>query len=126
MRAYNRGLLPGAGTAVCASGFAVCKLSNVFVAALLPQEPRTPCGDFFFSEVSPKCLGYNVLVNDFEYRNLYRMLMLEGARISDSLVYQYLNIQGSEDTNQYISKRRMKAEFEIQKEHLIFDGKTCF
>ena len=42
--------LRGVGTAVCTSGFAVCKLSNVFVAALLPQEPRTPCGDFLFSD----------------------------------------------------------------------------
>jgi hypothetical protein len=82
-------------------------------------------GYLAFSEISTKCLGYNVLVNDFEYRNLYRMLMLEGARIADSLGYQYLNIQGSEDTNQYLSKRRMKAAFEIQKEHLIYDNQTC-
>lgn len=83
-------------------------------------------GFLVFSEVSSKCLGYNVLVNDFEYRNLYHMLVLEGARIADSLGYSYLNIQGSEDTNQYLSKRRMKAEFEIQKEHLVFDSKVCF
>src|SRR3989338_4290421 len=40
--------LRGVGTAVCTSGFAVCKLSNVFVAAPLLQEPSTPCGDFLF------------------------------------------------------------------------------
>ncbi|MBI4114671.1 MAG: DUF2156 domain-containing protein [Candidatus Niyogibacteria bacterium] len=83
-------------------------------------------GFLAFSEISPKCLGYNVLVNDFVYRNSYRILMLEGARIANSLGYQYLNIQGSEDTNQYLSKRRLKAEFEIPKEHLIFDKNSCF
>ena len=82
-------------------------------------------GFLVFSEISPKCLGYNVLVNDFEYKNLYRILMLEGARIADSLGYQYLNIQGSEDTSQYLSKRRLKAEIEIPKEHLIFDSTIC-
>ncbi|MBI5045407.1 MAG: DUF2156 domain-containing protein [Candidatus Niyogibacteria bacterium] len=82
-------------------------------------------GFLVFSEISQKCLGCNVLVNDFEYRNLYRALMLECARIANSLGYQYLNIQGSEDANQYLSKRRLKAEFEIPKEHLIFDKNSC-
>ncbi len=82
-------------------------------------------GFLVFSEISSKCLGYNVLVNDFEYRNLYRILMLEGARIANFLGYEYLNVQGSEDTNQYLSKRRLKAEFEIPKEHLIFDNNSC-
>ena len=41
IRAYNRGLLPGAGIAVCASGFAVRKLNNVFIVAP-PLAVRTP------------------------------------------------------------------------------------
>ena len=82
-------------------------------------------GFMVFSEVSSKCLGYNVLVSDFEYKNLYRVLMLEGAKIANSLGYQYLNVQGSEDTNQYLSKRRLQSEFEIPKEHLIFDEEGC-
>jgi|GEM_PF-3725100 len=79
-------------------------------------------GFLVFSEISAKCLGFNVLVNNFDYRNSYRILMIEAAKISNQLGYKYLNIQGSEDTNQFLSKKRLKAEIEICKEHLIYDG----
>jgi hypothetical protein len=82
-------------------------------------------GLLVFSEISSQCLGFNVLINDFELRNLYRILMFEAAKIANSLGYPFLNIQGSEDTNQYLSKRRMHSKKEIYKEHLIFDGNHC-
>ena len=74
-----------------------------------------------FSEVSEVCLGFNALVNDFEYYNLYRYLMLEAAQIAHKLDYKYLNIQGSEDESQYNSKLRMKPEYIIKKRHIVFE-----
>jgi hypothetical protein len=98
---------------------------DFFHFGVYDKQNKKLIGFLVFSEISKKCLGFNVLVNDFTYKNLYRVLMLEAAKIALSLGYPYLNIQGSEDSNQYLSKRRLKAEFEIHKEHLIFDGQRC-
>jgi len=86
------------------------------------DEKNKPIGFLVFSEVSPQCLGYNALINDFNYQNLYRKLLFEGARIADEAGYHYLNLQGSEDEDQYLSKRRLKASLEIRKTHLVFEG----
>ena len=72
-----------------------------------------------FSECSKKCLGFNVLVNDFEYYNLYRIMILKACGIAQELGYEYLNIQGSEDEGQYISKLRMKPEVQLKKVHMV-------
>ena len=53
-RPHNRGLLPGAGTAVYASGFAVSKLNSVFAVASLPEEPRTPVRGCLFQTFRQK------------------------------------------------------------------------
>lgn len=72
-----------------------------------------------FSRISDSCLGFNALINDFSYRNLYRWMMHEGVRIAKTKGFRYLNIQGSEDADQYQSKQRFKAEIEIPKKHLV-------
>lgn len=77
-------------------------------------------GFMCFSRISENCLGFNALINDFSYRNLYRYMMYQGIKISYDLGYQYINLQGSEDLNQYRSKRRFKADIEIKKKHLVY------
>ncbi|MDB5260493.1 MAG: hypothetical protein JWN37_724 [Candidatus Nomurabacteria bacterium] len=74
-----------------------------------------------FSEISNICLGFNVLVNNFDYYNLYRIMMIEAAKIAQELGYKYLNLQGSEDEGQFSSKLRMKPEIQLEKVHLIYD-----
>lgn len=81
-------------------------------------------GWLVFSEITPQCLGYNVLVNDFGLFGSYRRLMFEGARIARSLGYTYLNVQGSEDEAQYLSKKRLVPVLEIPKTHLVYDPGT--
>lgn len=77
-------------------------------------------GFLCFSEISKDCLGFNALINDFSYKNLYRYMMYQGIKIAQSLGYQYVNLQGSENSNQYRSKRRFKANLEIKKKHLVY------
>lgn len=81
---------------------------------------REVIGFMSFSEISKNCLGFNALINDFSYRNLYRFMMHQGIKIANKLGYQYVNLQGSEDLNQYRSKRRFKANIEINKKHLVY------
>jgi hypothetical protein len=48
--------------------------------------------------------------------------MLKACEIAYNLDYKYLNIQGSEDEGQYISKLRLKPEFQIKKLHMVYGG----
>jgi len=79
-------------------------------------------GFLSFSEISKNCLGFNALINDFSYRNLYRLMMFEGIKIADRLGYHYVNLQGSEDEAQYKSKLRFKPGIVISKKHLVYCG----
>ena len=77
-------------------------------------------GYMSFSKISDNTLGFNVLINDFSYRNLYRVMMDKGIEIAHDQGFRYINLQGSEDEAQYRSKRRFKAEIEIPKKHLVY------
>lgn len=98
-------------------------LEGLFHYEIFDSKADKLIGFLAFSEVSPLCLGYNVLISDFTYRNLYRVLMLKGAEIANHRGYKYLNIQGSEDADQYASKLRLKPEIRTYKEHLIYEAK---
>ncbi len=76
-----------------------------------------------FSEISKTTLAYNMIIMNFDYRNLCRKLIYEGAQIAHSLGYEFLNIQGSETEKQHKSKRRFKAEIEIAKKHMAYRSK---
>ncbi len=77
-------------------------------------------GYLSFSEISEKCLGFNSLMNDYNYKNSYRRFMFEAVRIARDLGYPFLNLQGSEDYGQHKSKRVFQAEIEIPKKHLVY------
>jgi hypothetical protein len=74
---------------------------------------------FTFSPISHRCLAFNALVNDPDCPNAFRAFALEGARIAAALGYPYLNLQGSEDRAQDLSKRKLRPVAELPKTHLV-------
>lgn len=82
--------------------------------------PDSVVGFISLSEISRRCMGFNALINDFSYRNLYRAIMFEGIKIVNEHGYHFVNLQGSEDEDQHKSKRRFKAGTEIPKKHLVY------
>ncbi len=87
---------------------------------LIRDEKDNPIGFLTFSKISATTLGFNALINDFSYAHSYRRLMYLGINYAAESGYQYINIQGSEDRDQYFSKRRFKADIELRKIHMKF------
>jgi hypothetical protein len=76
---------------------------------------------FAFSPISHRCLAFNALVTDPDCPNAFRAFTLAGAGIAAALGYLYLNLQGSEDRTQDLSKRKLRPVAELSKTHLVLD-----
>jgi hypothetical protein len=77
---------------------------------------------FVLSPISRACLAFNALVTDPEYSRSFRVWVLAAASLAIDLGYDMLNVQGSEDRAQHLSKRKLRPVAELPKTHLVFAG----
>jgi hypothetical protein len=75
---------------------------------------------FVLSPVSRACLAFNALVSDPDYPGSFRVWVMAAATLARDLGYQWLNVQGSEDRAQHLSKRKLRPVVELPKTHLVF------
>ena len=89
----------------------------------LVYEKRTKryVGFVSLSTISELCLGYNALINDFNYEGLYRKLMYEGVKIAARLGFKFLNLQGSEIKEQFDSKLKLRPDIKLERKQLIYE-----
>lgn len=79
-------------------------------------------GYISLSAISQNVCGYNALIHDFTVKELYKMMMYKGAEIANRLGFEYTNIQGSENNNQFVTKSWFVPERLQEKVHLVYDG----
>jgi hypothetical protein len=77
---------------------------------------------FVLSPISRACLAFNALVSDPDYPSSFRVWVLGAAALAADLGYALLNVQGSEDHAQHLSKRKLRPVAELPKTHLVFTG----
>jgi hypothetical protein len=75
---------------------------------------------FVLSPISRACLAFNALVNDPGHPSSFRVFVLAAASLAAGLGYDFLNVQGSEDRTQHLSKRKLRPVTELPKTHLVF------
>ena len=75
---------------------------------------------FVLSPVSRACLAFNALVSDPDYPSSFRVWVIAAAALAAGLGYALLNVQGSEDHAQHLSKRKLRPVTELPKTHLVF------
>jgi hypothetical protein len=81
--------------------------------------PEELAGFLVFSRISRICLAFNVLLDDPRHPDSFRALVPEGARIALDLGYPFLNVQGSQDLAQYVSRRKLRPVAGLAKTHLV-------
>lgn len=84
---------------------------------------RKYVGYLCFSTISEDVCGFNALINDFGYPELYRKMMYKGIEIAHRLGFTYTNLQGSETQEQFGVKQWFVPQKLILKKHLIYDPK---
>ena len=77
---------------------------------------------FVLSPISRACLAFNALVSDPDYPASFRVLVMTAATVAAGLGYQWLNVQGSEDRAQHLSKLKLRPVTELPKTHLVLRG----
>jgi hypothetical protein len=77
---------------------------------------------FALSPISRRCLAFNALVSDPAYPSSFRLWVIAAATLAAGLGYDWLNVQGSEDRAQHLSKRKLRPCLELPKTHLVFSG----
>jgi hypothetical protein len=84
------------------------------------QETRSLVALFALSPISRRCLAFNALVSDPEYPSSFRIWVIAAAALAAGLGYDWLNVQGSEDRAQHLSKWKLRPWLELPKTHLVF------
>jgi hypothetical protein len=77
---------------------------------------------FALSPISHRCLAFNALVSDPDSPSSFRIWVIAAAALAADLGYDWLNVQGSEDRAQHLSKRKLRPGLELTKTHLVFAG----
>ena len=121
----------GPGGSASARGFGP-RISPLPCAAFSPRGPasittrpgtatrRLLVALFVLSPVSRACLAFNALVSDPDYPSSFRVWVIAAAALAAGLGYALLNVQGSEDHAQHLSKRKLRPVTELPKTHLVF------
>jgi len=86
------------------------------------RETRSLVALYVLSPISGRCLAFNALVSDPDYPSSFRLWVISAAALAAGLGYAWLNVQGSEDRAQYLSKRKLRPFVELPKAHLVFTG----
>jgi hypothetical protein len=86
------------------------------------RETRSLVALFALSPISGRCLAFNALVSDPDYPSSFRIWVISVAALAAGLGYDWLNVQGSEDRAQHLSKRKLRPFVELAKTHLVFAG----
>jgi hypothetical protein len=86
------------------------------------RETRSLVAVFALSPISRRCLAFNALVSDPDYPSSFRIWVIAAATLAAGLGYDWLNVQGSEDRAQHLSKRKLRPGLELPKTHLVFAG----
>ena len=59
-------------------------------------------------------------MSDPEYPSSFRIWVIAAATLAAGLGYDWLNVQGSEDRAQHLSKWKLRPWLELPKTHLVF------
>jgi hypothetical protein len=84
------------------------------------QDTSTLVALLVLSPISRSCLAFNALVSDPDYPSSFRAWVMTASSLAAGLGYDLLNVQGSEDRAQYLSKRKLRPVAELPKTHLVF------
>lgn len=93
---------------------------DFFQYLVYEKRTRKYVGFISFSTISESCLGYNALVNDFNYEGLYRRLINEGVKVALRFGFEFLNLQGSEERDQFDSKLKLRPSLKLNRKHFVY------
>lgn len=80
-------------------------------------------GYISLSPISENVCGFNALLNDFSYEEMYKKMMYKAIEIASRLGFAYTNLQGSETEKQFQVKAWFVPDRLINKKHLVFEEK---
>jgi hypothetical protein len=95
--------------------------NDFFQYIIYEKRTRKYVGFISLSAISESCAGHNALIYDFNNENPSRKLMQEAIKIAARLGFEFINLQGSEDKDQFESKLKFKPNILLERKHLIYE-----